>query len=148
MTRVDFYVLPVSEPHGRLSFACRLAEKAWLAGHQVYLHSENEQQARTLDELLWSFRDSSFVPHALAPGTDARETVLIGSAAHSTEQHDVLINLGTSIPDFFSRFERVAEIVLNDPEALGISRERWSFYKDRGYALEHHDMQHLRSSGE
>ena len=99
MTRVDFYVLPVSEPHGRLSFACRLAEKAWLGGHKVYLHGEDDAAARSLDELLWSF-------------------------------------------------QRVAEIVLNDPESLRASRARWSFYKDRGYPLEHHDMQHMRSAGE
>lgn len=59
MTRVDFYVLPVSEPHGRLSFACRLAEKAWLGGHKVYLHGEDDAAARSLDELLWSFRGTS-----------------------------------------------------------------------------------------
>ena len=35
MTRIDFYILPVAEPHGALSFACRLAEKAWLAGNSV-----------------------------------------------------------------------------------------------------------------
>ena len=60
----------------------------------------------------------------------------------------MLINLGAAIPEFFSRFERVAEIVLNDPESLRASRARWSFYKDRGYPLEHHDMQHMRSAGE
>jgi DNA polymerase-3 subunit chi len=147
VTRVDFYVLPVSEPHGRLSFACRLAEKAWLGGHKVYLHGEDDAAARSLDELLWSFRDTSFVPHSLQPGASATP-VLIGSGDDPGDHHDVLINLGAAIPEFFSRFERVAEIVLNDPESLRASRARWSFYKDRGYPLEHHDMQHMRSAGE
>lgn len=146
MTRVDFYVLPVSEPHGRLSFACRLAEKAWLGGHKVYLHGADAAAARSLDELLWSFRDTSFVPHALQP--DASTPVLIGSGDDPGDHHDVLINLGATIPEFFGRFERVAEIVLNDPASLRTSRARWSFYKDRGYLLEHHDMQHMRSAGE
>ncbi len=147
MTRVDFYVLPVSEPHGRLSFACRLAEKAWRGGHQVYLHSDDEEAARSLDDLLWSFRDTSFVPHALQPAASTTP-VLIGSGDDPGAHHDVLINLGGAIPEFFSRFERVAEIVLNDPASLQASRVRWSFYKDRGYLLEHHDMQHMRSAGE
>ena len=151
MTRVDFYVLPVSEPHGRLSFACRLAEKAWLGGHHVYLHSEDDTAACSLDELLWSFRDTSFVPHALRATGDGGAPavpVLIGCGDDPGDHHDVLINLGAAVPEFFGRFERVAEIVLNDPESRQASRVRWSFYKDRGYALEHHDMQHMRSAGE
>ena len=68
MTRIDFYILPVAEPHGALSFACRLAEKAWQAGNGVYIHGADEEQARALDAMLWQFRDSAFVPHELALG--------------------------------------------------------------------------------
>ena len=64
------------------------------------------------------------------------------------EHHDVLLNLGESIPSFFARFDRVAEVVLNEAAARGESRKRWAFYKDRGYELAHHDMQHLRGGGE
>jgi DNA polymerase III subunit chi len=60
----------------------------------------------------------------------------------------VLLNLGTAVPPFFARFERVAEVVLNEASARAESRRRWAFYKDRGYALTHHDMQHLRGGGE
>ena len=149
MTRIDFYLLPVSEPHGKLSFACQLAEKAWLSGHQVYVHGSDAAEAEAFDALLWSFRDTSFVPHRLL-GTPGGEPapVEIGSGEAGADHHDVMINLGTEVPPLCSRFERVAEIVLNDAEALAASRRRWSFYKDRGYPLQHHDMQHLRSAGD
>jgi DNA polymerase-3 subunit chi len=150
MTRIDFYILPVAEPHGALSFACRLTEKAFLGGHRVYLHSASEAQARMLDELLWTFRDGSFVPHELLPGDSPTPDcpVAVGVGGDPGEHHDVLVNLGEDIPSFFARFERVAEIVLNDPAALAESRRRWAFYKDRGYALQHHDMQSLRGNRE
>lgn len=151
MTRIDFYILPVAEPHGALSFACRLAEKAFLGGHRVYLHGASETQAQALDELLWTFREGSFVPHERL-GVDAVPAadcpVAVGSGADPGEHHDVLVNLGEDIPAFFARFERVAEIVLNDPAARAESRRRWAFYKDRGYALQHHDMQSLRGTRE
>ena len=67
MTRIDFYLLPVAEPHGKLSFACRLAEKAFREGCQVHVHASDADEAAAMDALLWSFRDTSFVP--LVPPT-------------------------------------------------------------------------------
>ena len=150
MTRIDFYILPVAEPHGALSFACRLAEKAWLAGNSVYLHGADDEQARLLDEMLWQFREASFVPHELALGAPPRPgcPVVIGTGEDPGEHHEVLLNLGGAIPSFFARFDRVAEVVLNEAAARTESRRRWAFYKDRGYELMHHDMQHLRGGGE
>lgn len=149
MTRIDFYILPVAEPHGALSFACRLTEKAWQGGHRVYIHGADEDQARALDTLLWTFRDSAFVPHELALGSAPRPgcPVVVGTGEDPGEHHDVLLNLGAAIPSFFARFDRVAEVVLNEPAARSESRRRWAFYKDRGYALTHHDMQSLRGGG-
>lgn len=148
MARADFYLLPVAEPHGRLSFACRLAEKAWLTGHRVYLNGGDEAQARALDELLWSFRPSSFVAHELCLDASAAPSspVVIGTGRHPEGHDDVLINLADEVPSFAASFARVAEIVLNEPEALAASRRRWSHYRERGFTLEHHDMQQLRSA--
>lgn len=151
MTRIDFYILPVAEPHGALSFACRLAEKAFLGGHRVYLHGADAAQAQALDDLLWGFREGSFLPHDLALGASppaADCPVVVGIGTDPGEHHDVLVNLGEDIPAFFARFGRVAEIVLNEPAARAESRRRWAFYKDRGYALQHHDMQSLRGNRE
>lgn len=145
MTRIDFYLLPIAEPHGKLSFACRLAEKAFREGLQIHVHASDAAEAAAIDSLLWSFRDTSFVPHRRidTPG-NAPAPVLIGWGEDFSEHHDVLINLTSAVPKLFGRFERVAEIVLDDPELRAASRERWRFYKERGYPLAHHDLQHLR----
>ncbi len=77
--RVDFYILPGDAPAARDQLGCRLAEKACKMGHKVYLHTESEAHARRLDELLWTFRAGSFLPHALL-GDDPQPAppVLIG----------------------------------------------------------------------
>jgi DNA polymerase III subunit chi len=149
MTQVDFYLLPVSELHGRLSFACRLAERAMHEGRRIYLHAANQADTQVLDELLWSFRDASFIPHQSPLGGERDELapVAIGHGDDPGTHHDVLINLDRRIVPFFGRFARVAEIVLNDEEERRASRERWRYYRDRGYPLAHHDMLHLRSAG-
>jgi DNA polymerase-3 subunit chi len=65
MTDIDFYILSAQEPLQRLDFACRLVEKAYRSRCKVYIHFDTEAQAKTFDELLWNYRDNSFIPHSL-----------------------------------------------------------------------------------
>ena len=85
MARVDFYVLEQADNQARLRLACRLAEKAWQQKQQVLLLAPGADDARTLDDLLWTFRDRSFVPHE------------IYSQDHAPRTH-VLISDGSALP--------------------------------------------------
>ena len=73
MTRVDFYVLGGSGSRARDHFACRLAEKAWKQDNAVFIRVANLEAAKQLDEMMWTFRDGSFVPHEIAQGQDAAQ---------------------------------------------------------------------------
>jgi DNA polymerase-3 subunit chi len=139
MTQVDFYVLPDAASRGRMLFACRLAEKAFGLGHRVFVQAESEGEARELDDLMWTFRDRSFLPHCLA-GQDESAAVHIGYGAEPADGFHLLVNLGSQVPGFFSRFERVAEVIDADESRRAQGRERFRFYKDRGYPLETHKL--------
>ncbi len=117
----------------------RLADKAFQQGHRIFINAVDEAQARTLDELLWSFRPASFLPHGLH-GQEHSDTIAIGWGQEPDNHNDLLINLQLDIPSFFSRFARVAEVVTQDPASLQALRESWKFYKERGYQLEKHDL--------
>lgn len=143
MPRIDFYVLPDRRPDGRLLLACRLTEKAFGLGHRLYIHTESPEAARYLDDLLWTFRQNSFVPHALIPmESDGHEfpPVLIGYREDPDVEADVLINLTPEVPAFFERFDRVVEVVNQDSEVLVRSRERFRHYKNRGYSPVSHRL--------
>lgn len=143
MTRIDFYLLTSNQPDTRLAYACRLAHKAWGKGHQVYLHCPDEQHTDTLDQLLWRFRADAFVPHSVATD-EPRAKVVCGHGDDPGEHHDLLINLADQTPAFFSRFNRMAEIVIElDPVRIP-ARERFRFYRERGYPLQTHQ---LRTAG-
>ena len=139
MTRVGFYVVQAAEQGQRLRVAVRLADKAFQQGHRIFINAVDEAQARTLDELLWSFRPASFLPHGLH-GQEHSDTIAIGWGQEPDNHNDLLINLQLDIPSFFSRFQRVAEVVTQDPASLQALRESWKFYKERGYQLEKHDL--------
>jgi DNA polymerase-3 subunit chi len=139
MTRVGFYVVQAADQGQRLHVAARLADKAFQQGHRIFINAPDETQARTLDELLWSFRPASFVPHGLH-GQEHSDTIAIGWGQEPQDHNDLLINLQLDIPSFFSRFQRVAEVVTQDPDSLQALRKSWRFYKERGYQLEKHDL--------
>jgi DNA polymerase-3 subunit chi len=139
MTRVGFYVVQAADQGQRLQVAARLTDKAFQQGHRIFINAADETQARTLDELLWSFRPASFVPHGLH-GQEHSDTIAIGWGQEPQDHNDLLINLQLDIPPFFSRFQRVAEVVTQDPDSLQALRKSWKFYKERGYQLEKHDL--------
>lgn len=143
MTRIDFYIIEAGSAEATDIFICRLTEKAWSQNNAVYLHTMDEQHAIKYDELLWTFTDNSFIPHSLEVSKESEKSVLIGHHAITetpSHHHDVLINLHHESPSFFSQFERVAEIITTDEKSRIKGRERYQFYRDRGYALETHKM--------
>ncbi|MDH5179421.1 MAG: DNA polymerase III subunit chi [Gammaproteobacteria bacterium] len=141
MTRVDFYVLENSDDKAAMQFVCRLAEKAYHLQHSIYIHTDNSQVSEQLDQLLWTFKQGSFIPHAIF-NSDAAAAgpVVIGHDHEPEENTEVLINFSPRVPEFFSRFERIVELVAGDDASRNLARERYKFYRDRGYALETHNL--------
>jgi len=141
MPRIDFYILPDQKENGRALLACRLAEKAYSLGHTVYLFTASEIQAAALDDLLWTFRQDSFVPHERYPSTGAEGSpVLIGAAPPAEVTAQVLINCTDALPERFQHYERIAELVDSQTEVLAKSRERFRQYRDRGLTPEAHKL--------
>jgi len=141
MTEVDFYILKDKAPQAGMQFACRLAEKIFKDGHQVYINTTSGQQLKQLDDLLWTFRQGSFLPHAVCTSNEPEAApILLGHAIEPDGPSDVLVNLAEDIPVFFSRFSRVTELVSGDDTQREMARTRYKFYKDRGYTVRSHQL--------
>ena len=143
MTRVDFYITDSEQKSSRTLLACRLAEKAYSLENQIYIYTQDELQTKELDDLLWTYRAGSFVPHQQLGLQDDQDCpVLIGHTEAPEGRNQVLINLDSAVPLFFSRFERVVEIVNQDESQRQQARDRFKFYRDRGYDLHSHNLNH------
>ena len=141
MTRVDFYISDDARSQARELLACRVTDKAWQQQSPVYIHTGSAEQSELVDQLLWTFRDQSFIPHRRISAPQAQRcSILVGHDEPPEQQNSLLINLSDDVPMFFSRFERVIEIVHEQDEAKQRGRERYRFYKDRGYALTTHNI--------
>lgn len=136
MTRVDFHF----NAPDKLQYASRLVRKAYRAGQRVVVFAEAGAVAE-LDRTLWTFSPTDFIPHVRASDPLAPQTpVILCSEACETPHADVLVNLSRETPAFFSRFERLVEVVTADEDDRGSARARWRFYRERGYPLQSHDL--------
>ena len=141
MTRIDFYLLSSPEGNAKRLAACRLAHKAYRLKHRVYILTAGTDESDNLDRLLWTFNPGSFIPHQTHSGRlDPNLPVLIGHDAPPEPFKDVLISLAPQVPPFFERFERVAELVSADEEERARARERFRQYRDRGFAVQTHNL--------
>lgn len=141
MTRVDFYLLDHATEGGRDAAVCKLTHKVFRLGHRIYILTDDHESAQRLDRLLWTFSAGSFIPHGLsARPADADFPVLIGHDVPPPAFEDVLISLAPQVPECFSRFQRVAEVVHGSDDEKTLARERFRFYRDRGYALQTHHL--------
>ena len=130
--KVEFYVLPSTQSADRLNAACRLAHKAWRAGFMTFIRCSDAQQQAELDELLWTFRKPSFIPHALYADT-CQAPVVLGLNERPQFSSGILINLHKEISTHLDCFSRVIEIVNQEPEQLKVSRQNFVNYRKQGY---------------
>jgi len=142
MSRVDFYILSASGESARQLFACRLAEKAYKLNNRVHVHVAGRDTAQRLDDLLWTFRDGSFVPHEILSSTtgEPAATGTIGCDDLPAGGCDLLINLGDALPAGASSFPRIAEVVTSDEDCKSRSRQRFVDYRDQGHTLDTHNL--------
>ena len=139
--RVDFYLLNQSHPQAGWLVACRLLEKAYQRGHRVFVYCESPQDAALLDELLWTYKDDSFIPHNLqGEGPEPPPAIQIGYGPDAGGFNDILLNMATTIPQFHTRFRRIMEIVMDNDAAKEISREHYREYRNKRFELHTHPI--------
>ena len=140
MTEIEFHF----NVPDKLQYACRLVRKAYRGGFKAVVTAELDVLSE-LDQLLWRFSPTEFVPHCLTHGHANEHTlkaspVLLAERLDDCPSGSILINMGRTTPPNFERFERFIEVVANQENDRILGRTRWSHYKERGYALRRHDL--------
>jgi DNA polymerase-3 subunit chi len=137
VTSIDFYT-HCPDP---LRVAVQIIAKAWKQHGHVRVATADEAMTEAVDRLLWTWPATGFLPHCRLGSALAPETPII--VDHVPEHRGpaaVLVNLSAEPPPFFARFERLAEVIGVADDAVAAGRERWRFYKERGYPLRAHPL--------
>ena len=151
MARIDFH----SNVSDKLEYACRLTRKIWSStpeGEPVrnIVMVGEKADLQKLNELLWSFSNTDFLPHCFIDDEAAAETPIVltddfaSSALNNVPHADVMIHLGmrmpADVPALVARFPRIVEVVtVNETERLA-GRERFKAYRELGHELHNFDQ--------
>ena len=145
--QVDFYILSSSELPDKDLYACRIANLAYARGLTIYIHTRDDAHSQSLDKTLWTFSQSSFIPHVIHRGEPMnlqKYPVQIGdqSPPINDENSDisVLISLRNDAPIAHNQFARIVEIIINDAEDKQQGRARFRFYRDNGIQPNTHNV--------
>lgn len=143
MTQIDFY-FHVTDKFRLVTTLSNKALTQFLAGIPVtrlFLFTPDEASSRRVEAALWTLQPTSFLSHCRANHACAQETPLIVDHEAVNLPHDeILLNFCPQYPGFFSRFHRLIEVVGTDEVDKQSARERFGFYRDRGYEIRSHDM--------
>ena len=138
--RIDFYKLNSQNRTSINRFCCQLADKVVKMGKPVFVRTGDQAETRLLDDMMWTFSDSSFLAHAVLDDPDStEEPVVIGHSASGNAGY-LLINLSDELPDDIQNYERIAEIINDAPQTLQHGRARYSTYKKNDYPLHYHEI--------
>lgn len=141
MSRIDFYLLSDTNPKARLTFTGRLVDKIYHKGHRIYIHLPSPDELRQLDDLLWTQREDSFLPHNIyGESATIVPPIQLGCGIKPENHEDILINLTLEIPDFYAQFQRVLEVIPKDNAWQEKARNNYRLYRQRGCQLESHPI--------
>jgi DNA polymerase III subunit chi len=140
MTQVDFYFNAAD----LYQVTQRLIAKALKAKPNATVVVAGDAAAlQAFDAHLWAFDATSFVPHVFASDALASKTCVLLTTGNEELPHShygLMVNLGITVPEHFARFERLIELVASDEDSKIKGRERFMFYKQRGYPMSHLDL--------
>ena len=140
--QADFYLLDSLEPMAREHFACRILEKAYKKGHKVFVFCDDEASVNHLDELLWTFKDDSFIPHNIqGEGPEPPPAIQIGHQTEPRGFNDILLNMSKVVPTFYNKFSRIIEIIDNNEIIKEIGRAHYKQFKQAGLKLQTHTIE-------
>lgn len=138
---VDFYVMEGASRTQAWRELCLLLEAPYAADQPVYVRTASADDAKQLDELLWTYRDDSFLAHQItAQANAALAPIEIGVSDAPIRKTGVMVNLTKEIPDFYQEFNRVIEIVFDEPLVQQQARERFRQYREQGCELNTHKI--------
>lgn len=139
--QVDFYILTDHAPDAVDLITCRLLEKAYVRGHQVFVYCNTQQDAEALDEHLWTFQEDSFIPHHLqGEGPHPPPPIQIGYDKEPRGFNDILLNRSTTIPSFFNKFRRIIEVIGAEEDAKATGRTHYRTYQTQGCHINTHQL--------
>jgi DNA polymerase III subunit chi len=130
-------VAGVTEAQLHLHYACLQAAYFYRQNQRVFIYTQDQESAHDIDEMLWAFDPTSFVPHNLiGEGPKQGAAVEISWQAPSNRRA-VLINLTSNVPNFANQFSYLIDFVPSEEVQKEQARNRFRTCRQWGFKVAH-----------
>ena len=104
-----------------------LLEKTLERGWKAVVEIGSTERAEALDNVLWTWRDDSFLPHGLeGEGNDVSQPVLLTTNESNANQANVRFFIDRAVPRASGDYERLVYMFDgHDPDAVNEARTAW-----------------------
>jgi len=135
---ITFYILNKNSPVSFQEHTCNIIEQEYNNGYKIHVHLATQQEAQNMDDLLWTFKQISFIPHAIyiENSTDFLPQVTIGYNTLFSKNKDVLLNLTSNISDYFLNFKNIIEIIPHNEALKKLARLRYRKYLENNNKIQ------------
>jgi DNA polymerase-3 subunit chi len=134
MAEIGFYHLRTTPLERALP---NILERALAAGHRVVVVAGSAERVEHLDDLLWTYNDASFLPHASArSGHAERQPIWLTTADENPNRASMLVLVDGATSARLGEYARCCDIFDgNDETAVAAARQRWKAAKAAGHPL-------------
>lgn len=134
MTEVLFYHLERAPLERVLP---ELLERTLQRGWRAVVQAASEEWLESLDTLLWTYRDASFLPHGTAKeGRAERQPIFLTTSEANPNGAQIRFFVEGADSDELGSYSRAVHLFDGrDPEAVQRAREQWSAAKAAGHEV-------------
>ena len=123
--------------------ACEIAEGFYARGTRLQIIAADQEQASRLDDLLWTFRPDSFVPHGILEGDRDDPSLPVIITTRQAQEPGIrnLLMLDHCSPELVAQFPQAIHLVVVDDHARRESSRRyWVQLRKAGFTLRHQKL--------
>lgn len=117
----------------------KLMEKALSSGGKVVMLASDEALLKRMSDALWTSDPASFLPHGgTRDGQASEQPIYLTVADENPNGAEILCILDGSSPASLTRYSKVLDVFDGSREdEVASARQRWTAYKQQGYALQY-----------
>ena len=125
---------------------CALVESLLEKKENISVQLINQAEAEVLDELMWTFKPESFIPHKLIGcGEPTRSLVTLGWLEKPAPRASIFINVSQHPPAQRITARAVYEFILANEPDLANARQRYRSYQQLGFTVDTTDLRKVSS---
>jgi DNA polymerase-3 subunit chi len=117
---------------------CDLAEKCYLNNQRTVIYTKSEEECKTFDSLLWTWKQQSFIPHKClnSLSKSQNEPIVLTTSIESAADYDTVLLVDPLPMETVSQFSTVIDFAEKyDSQGIELSRKRYKLYKDQNFNI-------------